>query len=104
MAKGHLVGRLLVSLLNQPAGAPFADQCFSRCDARPGVSFGGWAFLLKPWRRNRWGEHGGGRALAVTWQGFRPGRRQPAMAQVPSIDQCAESPAKGSIAHGRDTR
>jgi hypothetical protein len=85
--KGYLVGRLLVSLLHQPAGAPFADECFSRCAARPGVSFRGWAFLLRPWRHKRWGARGGGLALAVTWQGFRLRPQQSADARVSGANQ-----------------
>lgn len=108
--KGYLLGRVLLTVTNQPAGAPFVDECFFRCDAAPGVSFRGWAILLKPWRRNRWGEHGGGLAFVIGISGLRPrgarGRFRWGSADKPLrgqsremtiLDECGEAPRDAAV-------
>jgi hypothetical protein len=54
-----IIGKLVVTIGNQAAGAPFMDSATLFLeDTKTGAkrSCKALAFLLKPWRRNQWGE------------------------------------------------
>lgn len=69
--KSFTLGRLVITTTNQPAGAPLIDEARTvetSTGDRPRRVWVSFAILLRPWRRNRYGESLGGRALVIGWE------------------------------------
>lgn len=64
--RGYRFGRLIITWTVQPSGAAVVDEAFTR-DAE-GNRYVSRAILLRPWKRNRWGEPKLQRALVVGWR------------------------------------
>jgi len=64
--KAWRIGRLLLTHCNQAHGAPMMDDSTSR-DA-DGHRYKGKAILLKPWRKNGYGEHLPQPAVVIAWR------------------------------------
>ena len=64
--RGLQIGRLMLTTCNQAAGAPLMDSCTTRDQA--GNVYHGKCFLLKPWRKNKWGEHLPQPAMVIAWR------------------------------------
>ena len=64
--KAQVIGPLCLTWCNQAQGAPLVDTCFTR--DKEGRSYKGWAILLKPWRRNRFGESLYQPAFVIAWR------------------------------------
>jgi hypothetical protein len=64
--RGWRIGRLIVTTCRQASGAPVVDDAF--INDREGNRYEGWAILLTPWRKNRYGEHASQRALTIGWR------------------------------------
>ena len=64
--KAWRIGRLLLTHCNQALGAPIVDYAFSR--DIDGNNYRGRAILLKPWRKNKYGEHLPQPALIIAWR------------------------------------
>lgn len=63
MNKAIILGNLVLTLTNQPLGAPIVDKCGGR--TREGVSWHGRAIHLSPWRHNGYGDREEGKALCI---------------------------------------
>ena len=61
-----ILGKLVVTTCNQASGAPLVDKAFAQ-DVYS-RKYKGWAILLTPWKRNRYGESLLQKALVVGWR------------------------------------
>jgi len=91
MRKAHIIFGFVLTTTPQGTGAPFVDQCGGK--TINGKNWTGYAILLKPWRRDQYGERAEGLALCIG----RVGRKWPVATfkgvQQQSNDQCSVAPS-----------
>lgn len=66
MFRGWHIWRIIITTCRTSTGSPFVDDAFTR--DREGNEYISKAFLLMPWRKNKYGEHLSQRAFVIGWQ------------------------------------
>jgi hypothetical protein len=69
MRKGQRFGKLLLTTVMQPSGARFIEQAYST--DQDGNKYKGYAIILRPWKKDKWGDTQRQMAIVITWREWK---------------------------------
>lgn len=69
MRKSFKLWKLILTTVIQPTGARFIDKAHST--DQDGNKYKGYAILLRPWKKDKWGDTQRQFAIVIVWRYFK---------------------------------